>query len=183
MIADKFIGHLRWDRQTLSALIYAALVVLAGFAVVLSTIQMVERYRSYRETVEMLARFEERRLAGADTEAMPWPPGSPFLDGPSETVASATLMQLVTGAITRVGGSVVSTEVEPQAAQPKDQYLRVIATCDLEQGALQRFLHDIEAGMPFLFVDQLLVQSATTPNDSARLRVRVVISGLWPRTK
>src|SRR5262249_59215910 len=132
-------------------------------------IQMVGQYVDYRESVEALAQFEERRQAAADTEATPWPPGSPFLEGQSSTVASAALMQLVTGAIARAGGSVVSTEVEAQAAQPKDNYLRVTATCDLEQAALPRLLHDLEAGMPFLFVDQLLVQNSTTANESTRL--------------
>ena len=183
MIAGNVVGRLLMHRQNLSALIYGATVTALGFLIVFLMLQMFERFRSYQNSEEAQARFERRAQFSGETESAPWPPGSPFLEGQTATVASATLLQQVTGAITRAGGSVVSSEVEAQGAQPKDSYLRVIATGDLEQGALQRVLHDIEAGMPFLFVDQLLVQSSTTPNEGSRLRVRLAISGLWPRTK
>jgi general secretion pathway protein M len=183
MIGDKLVARVFSDHRAVSALAYAATIALLCSAIAWLSIDMVERYASYRDALETLAKFESRSPIGADAESESWPPGSPFLEGQTATVASATLLQQVTGVITRVGGSVVSTEVEAQAAQPKDNYLRVIATCDLEQPALQRLLHQIEAGLPFLFVDQLLVQSSATPNESSRLRVRLVVSGLWPRTK
>ena len=47
----------------------------------------------------------------------------------------------------------------------------------MEQPALQKVLYDIEAGMPFLFVDQLDVQvpQTTAKNESASGRIRVVL--------
>src|SRR5262245_15718049 len=183
MMANRPTGRVRWHRQHLAALTYVALVVLAGMTVVWAALNILERYSDYRESAEALAQFEGRAQMAAGAKSTPWPPGSPLLEGQTATVASAALMQQVSAAITRVGGSVVSTEVEAQAAQPKDDYLRVTATCDLEQAALPRLLHDIEAGMPFLFVDQLLVQNSTAVNESTRLRVRLVVSGLWPRAR
>jgi uncharacterized protein len=52
-----------------------------------------------------------------------------------------------------------------------------------EQPSLQKLLYDLEAGMPFLFVDQLDVQVSLTTamNESGSGRIRVVlgVSGQW----
>jgi general secretion pathway protein M len=57
----------------------------------------------------------------------------------------------------------------------------------MEQPALQKVLYDLEAGMPFLFVDQLDVQvpQATATSDSGTGRIRVVlgVTGQWQGTK
>ena len=86
-----------------------------------------------------------------------------------------SLLQRVTGAITRAGGDVVSSEIVPQVPEAKDGYLRAIATCELDQTAFQQLLYDIEAGMPFLIIDQLLVHSA----ERDRLRLVLTVTGLW----
>ena len=108
-----------------------------------------------------------------------WPPGSPFLEGQTVTVASAALLQRIADTITRAGGTVASTEIQPQAAQSKNGYVTAIANCELEQAALQQVLYDIEAGLPFLFIDQLTVQPQTLPGDGGRMRVLLGVSGLW----
>ena len=69
----------------------------------------------------------------------------------------------------------ISTEVEPQR-QANDRSLRAIASFELEQPALQQLLYDIEAGMPFLYVDQL---SVAPKNEEGRMRVLLTASGLW----
>jgi len=96
------------------------------------------------------------------------------------TVASAALLERLTSAVVRAGGDVVSFEVEPQSAQSKDGYVKVTATCELDGPQLQQLLFDIEAGMPFLFVDQLLAQAPVPANDRGRLRLVLAVSGLWP---
>ena len=111
------------------------------------------------------------------------PPGSPFLEGQTVTVASAALLQRMTSIITNAGGTVVSSEMVQQGAQSKDGYVTAIANCELEQEALQRVLYDIEAGLPFLFVDQLVVQTSSAPQESGRLRVQVGVAALWPGGK
>ena len=37
--------------------------------------------------------------------------------------------------------------------------ISLMASCEIEQPALQQLLYDLEAGMPFLFVDQLVAQA------------------------
>ena len=44
----------------------------------------------------------------------------------------------------------------------------VLASCELEHAALQRLLYDLEAGMPFLFIEQFVAQSPQTASRSRR---------------
>ena len=61
----------------------------------------------------------------------------------------------------------------------------MIANCEIGQPALQKLLYDIEAGMPFLFVDQLVVQApaGTSTGGDGRLRVMIAVSGQWQGAK
>jgi general secretion pathway protein M len=61
------------------------------------------------------------------------------------------------------------------------------ASCELDQPALQQLLYDLEVGMPFLFVDQLVIQApeAGTGQEGAagRMRVLLGVSGQWQGAK
>ena len=104
-----------------------------------------------------------------------------FVEGRTVTIAGAALVQRLTEAVTKVGGSVLSTQVDLPAARASTSAISVVASCELEQPALQQLLYDIEAGLPFLFVDQLHVQQplAAAASESGRLRVLVTVSGQW----
>ena len=160
---------------SLSATLYATLVGALCLTTLLSLAGVVERFRLRDESLKMLARLEENGQAGG--AAFPAPPGSPFLDGQTVTTASAALLERITSAITRADGSVLSSEVESQRTQSKDGYLKVSVTCELEQASLQQLLYDIEARMPFLFIDQLV--ASMPPSDGGRMRVVLDVSGLW----
>jgi len=160
------------------AMIYFATVAAFSLGALFALVTIAERYRELVTSSETLARLEERApnsSAGSAAEA--GPPGSPFLEGQTITIASAALLQRMTSAIARAKGNVVSSEVEPQSVQSKDGYVKVIASCELEQKALQQLLYDIEAGKPFLFVDQLEVQGPAS--EGGRMRVLLAVSGLW----
>lgn len=161
----------------LSAVLYCGLVLGLCLTIVLSLAHIYDRYANYEDSLAKLTRLQERPPTGGNDRATP--PGSAFLEGQTATVASAMLLQRVTGAITAVGGNVVSSEVEQGGAQSKDGYLKIVSTLEIRHDALQRLLHDLEAGMPFLFTEQLLVQTAISPAESDRLRVRLSVSGLW----
>lgn len=171
---------------SMPALCYVALVLALFVTVIFAVMNILQRHRAVIEFAARLARFEHRtpsssaepgRVAGNE------PQGSPFLNGQTVTVASAALLQRVTGAITHAGGNVVSSEVEPQDVHSADGLVQITATCELEQNAVQELLYDIEAGMPFLFVDQFLAQAPQPASDSGRVRVVLEVSGLWPGTK
>ena len=51
-----------------------------------------------------------------------------------------------------------SSQVDLQGPQSKDGFVTLLISCEMEQPNLQKLLYDLEAGMPFLFIDQLVVQ-------------------------
>src|SRR5262245_4833978 len=106
----------------LSAGLYLALVgafCLTTLWVLMDTIAL---HVARNDALRLLNRLQERAKLSSTvsgTALKAWPPGSPFLQGPTATVASASLVQQVAGAITQAGGTVISTEVEPQRPQSK----------------------------------------------------------------
>jgi general secretion pathway protein M len=164
-----------------SALLYVALVIALFLIVFFALADVAARHRILQNSAETLARLKAH-VPHSASEAITTdsgPAGSPFLEGPTVTVASAALLQRITSAISRVGGSVVSSEVAPQGVHSKDGYVRVIVSCEIEQAVLQDLLYDFEAGKPFLFVDQLVVQAPSTATEGGRMRVLLGLSGLW----
>ena len=101
------------------------------------------------------------------------------------TIAGAGLLQRVTAAVTKLGGNVLSSQIDLPGTQSRAGFLSIIASCDIDQGGLQRLLYDIEAGQPFLFVDQLSVQAPASfaSSGEGRLRVLLSVSGQWRGTK
>jgi len=179
MSAHHFIAQVVKRYPALSALSYVALVI-AGFLVAgIAAAQIEARYRAISESHEMLARLQGRASTGAgqpnslNGAAKP----SAFLSGSSITVASASLMQRVASIITAAGGTISSSEVEPQTTQGKDGYVKVTVSCEVEQNKLQQLLYEIEAGMPFLFIEQLVAQGPLP--DSPRMRLVIEVSGVW----
>jgi general secretion pathway protein M len=72
-----------------------------------------------------------------------------------------------------------------EGPQAKDGFVAVTVSCEVEQPALQQLLYDLEAGMPFLFVDQLVAQGPAAPGTTPQGKLRVVISvsGQWQGAK
>ena len=113
--------------------------------------------------------------------------GSPFLEGPTVTVAGASLLQRVAAAVGNAGGTIQSSQVDVTGSQAKDGVVGLVVSCEMEQPALQKVLYDLESGMPFLFIDQLDVQvpQATAIGEGTTGRIRVVLglSGQWQGSK
>jgi len=72
-----------------------------------------------------------------------------------------------------------------QDTQSRDGFVSLIASCEVDQPGLQQLLYDLEAGMPFLFVDQLEVQAPPngTSQDGGRMRLLIAVSGQWQGAK
>jgi general secretion pathway protein M len=186
MITPSTIDRYAARYPAIPVLIYVAAVLTLVLNAVLVLIDIVDRYRAVDAATEILARLERRAPVASsepDWQSAAPPPGSLFLEGDSITVASAALLERLTGAVARAGGNVASFEVEPERAESKEGYVKVIANCELNPESLQGLLYDIESGMPFLFVDQLVVQ-APQPNDAGpRMRVLLGLSGMWSGAK
>lgn len=107
------------------------------------------------------------------------PAGSAFLEGRTLNVAGAALLQRVGAAVHRVGGNILSSQVDLKGAHSKNGWIDLVVSCQIDQTSLQPLLYDIEAGMPFLFVDQLVVQAPTPGVTGNQMKVLLGVSGQW----
>lgn len=162
----------------LYVVVTGGLLAMAGMAVA----NILDHQRALAQTSDLLDQLQGRRARGAGTSPLA-PPGTPFLEGPTVTVAGATLLQRVAAAVGNVGGTIQSSQVDVLGTQAKDGFVGLLVSCEMEQPALQKLLYDLEVGMPFLFVDQLDVQvpQTTVANEGGVGKIRVVlgVSGQW----
>ena len=164
---------------------YVALIVLAMVLTWNAFSGFSDQRASLAATEGMLAQLETRSSAHT-SEGSPLasaPAGSPFLEGQTLNVAGAALLQRVATVIHRLGGNILSSQVDLESERAKDGWISLLVSCDLEQPALQDLLYDIESGMPFLFIDQLAVQAPTSGVNSSRMRVLITVSGQWWKNK
>jgi general secretion pathway protein M len=170
-----------------AAVAYACVMLLALFVIGGALVDMLGKRADVAAARAMLEQFEGRKTTTSrgSTTDIQGPAGSPFLDGATVTVAGAALLQRVSNAITRLGGNVLSSQIDLQGTQSKAGFVTVIANCEIDQPGLQKLLYDVEAGMPFLFVDQLSVQApaGTSAGVEGKLRVLIAVSGQWQGTK
>jgi general secretion pathway protein M len=162
-----------------AATAYAALVIVL-LAVAISSVADILGQRSLvAATADMLAQLEGRKApqAGARSGDAGAPSGSAFLEGATVTVAGAALLQRVAAAVTKAGGNVLSSQLDVQGPHAKAGFVSMVANCEMDQSALQSLLYDLEAGMPFLFIDQLDIQVASA--GEGRLRFLLGVSGQW----
>ena len=184
---DKLIGQAPWVAVVLYPLLVGLFVVVA----VITAIDLNSRREAWSAARDVLQQVEGRGVArrvNVATDDVSVPAGSPFLEGSSVSVAGAALLQRLTGAIVKVGGNILSSQIDLQALPSKPGYISVTTNSELDSRSLQPLLYDIEAGMPFLFVDQLVVQApaanaATANAQGGKLRVLMSVSGQWQRAK
>jgi general secretion pathway protein M len=161
-----------------AATIYGAVVIALLAATWLALAGIYSGESALAETSSLLDRLQGRKAAPlADSGTMT---GSPFLEGPSVTVAGAALLQRAAGAITKANGTIQSSQVDVAGSQGGMVKLQI--SCEIAQADLQRLLYDLEAGMPFLFVDELTAEmpQAVGANDGiGRMHVQLALSGEW----
>lgn len=166
--------------------LYPLLVVTFVFVVATTIVDLGERREAWSAAQDILQQVQGRSPARRGVTGAPEASaGSPFLEGATVSVAGAALLQRLTGAVARAGGTILSSQVDLQTSASKPGFISVTASSELDGPSLQPLLYDIEAGMPFLFVDQLAVQVPTgTANASGgKMRVLISVSGQWQRAK
>ena len=164
--------------------VYAGLVAALLIIAASSLIDLYNQRASVAASAAMLEQLEGRKPLTADKRSgeAGAPTGSAFLEGATVTVAGAALLQRVAAAVTKAGGNVLSSQLDVQGGpNAKAGFVSMVANCELEQSALQALLYDLEAGMPFLFVDQLDIQVATA--GEGKLRFLLGVSGQWQGVK
>lgn len=184
MIAGQAITRTLTHSPLIAVVLYAAvaggLLATAGLAVS----DIVGHQRALAQTSDLLDQLQGRKARGSGASPLAAEhPGTPFLEGPTVTVAGAALLQRVATAVGNVGGTIQSSQVDVLGTQAKDGFVGLVVSCEMEQQGLQKLLYDLEVGMPFLFVDQLDVQvpqtTAQNENGTGRIRVVLGVSGQW----
>lgn len=171
----------------LAALGYAVAVIVLLTLAWSGVSDILDKRQSVEAASDLLAQLEGRKpsvaLPGAPNGDAP--AGSPFLEGQTVTVAGAALLQRVADAVTKVGGNVLSSQVDVQGVQAKDGFVNVLASCEIDTTALQKLLYDLEAGMPYLFVEQMVAQSpqAISAQEGGRMRLLLGVAGRWQGEK
>src|SRR5262249_22746606 len=115
-------------RRSLAALGYLAAVGVLLVLTVSAVTGIFDQRAAIASSADLLAQLEGRRAPSrrpGETQAPAIPTGSPFLEGQTLTVAGAALLQRVADAVTKVGGSVLSSQVDVQGVQAKDGYVSV----------------------------------------------------------
>jgi general secretion pathway protein M len=171
-----------------AAVLYLAVIVVFIFMAFDTVFDLTERRSAVAAAAATLAQIEGRTPAGTSRPLVmsnvAVPEGSPFLEGATVSVAGASLLQRVAAATTQVGGNVLSSQVDLQGSQSKPGFVTVTASFEVEPSSLQRLLYDLEAGMPFIFVDQMVVQAPRTASaPGGKMRVLMTVSGQWRGTK
>ncbi len=183
MISGNAIARMLTRSPLIAVVLYIAvaggLLATAGISIA----DILSHRQALAQTTELLDQLRGRKPHGGAPSGAADHPGTPFLEGPTVTVAGAALLQRVASAVNNVGGTVQSSQVDVQGVQAREGQVGLVVSCEMEQPSLQKLLYDIEAGMPFLFVDQLDVQvpQTTSANESGSGRIRVVlgVSGQW----
>jgi general secretion pathway protein M len=156
---------------------YFALIVVFVFITMDSALQVLQRRDAVTAASEILRQIEVRDPARA--RAVPTdvgvPTGSPFLEGATVSVAGAALLQRVAAATKRVNGNTLSSQVDLKGPLSKTGFITATSSFEIDPARLQPLLYDLEAGMPFLFVDELAVQ-VPSGSEGGKLRVLLGVS-------
>ncbi len=105
----------------------------------------------------------------------------PFLDGRTVTIAGASLQERMAVAVANAGGALVSSQVDLDGPEAKNGFVGLTSSMEIGQAEVQSLLYDLEAGMPFLFVDKLSIQSPEQfgERETGRMRMTVSVTGQW----
>jgi general secretion pathway protein M len=180
-----YIEDLMVRSPIVSLSLYGGFICLFGFVIWSSVVDIVDRRQAVAIEAGVLEQFEQRRVRTGEGVELSNSGGSPFVEGSTVTVAGAALLQRVVAAIAKYDGHTLSSQLELSGNRSKTGFVSVVATCDIDQSGVQKLLYDLEAGMPFLFVDQLVVQapavSATASGE--KLHLLIGVSGQWQGAK
>jgi general secretion pathway protein M len=166
-----------------------AVVVYVGVVIVLFVISLFliadlrDKAAELAAAQMRLAQLSERSQQGSSASigSNPGVNGSPFLDGQTITVAGAALQQRVQEAVAKADGALMSSQVELDGPDAKNGFVGLTASMEVSQAAVQTILYDIEAGVPYLFVDKVSIQSPEIFGDpeSGRTRMTIGVVGQW----
>ena len=170
-------------RQALAIVAYAGVVIVLLAISLLLVVDLRDKAAEIAAAQMRLDELSERSRVNLSASIVPnaGVSGSPFLDGQTITVAGAALQQRVETAVAKAGGALMSSQVELDGPDAKKGFVGLTASMEVGQPTVQTILYDIEAGMPYLFVDKLSIQSPEVfgEPESGRMRMTIGVVGQW----
>ncbi|SHN87837.1 type II secretion system protein GspM [Bradyrhizobium erythrophlei] len=175
---------LRLDReQAISVAVLAVLLLACLFVAGLSVQMRSDAGSELAEHRELLSRLDTKMRAGAGRLNGAAPP-SAFLDAPTTGIANAKLQAYLAQLADLQQAGLVSTGAEPAKGDEAVDTVRIQATLDMNTRALRAVLYQLESGTPYVFVDTLTLQPASTTAGHAEdpiLRVTMSLRAFWRR--
>ena len=169
-------------RYWLALLIYMALLIWLAAVAVSAIANLLESRAALEQSRVLLARLDRQtRLVTSHGETNTAINGPPFLIGKTLTIGGAALQTRVEEAVKKAGGVVLSSQIDLQGPQAAEGFISLAESLEIDQAALQTLLYDVEAGMPYLFIENLTIQApqAVGEAEAAPMRVLIVVSGQW----
>ena len=166
---------------SVAALVYAGLLLVLIAATTLPIKSVLDQWDEVAALTGTLRLLDAHSMVPAhqDGEGV-IRKGSSFLEGPTVTVAGAVLLQRLGDVVTRHSGSMSSSQLDVQGPRANDGHISVTANLEVAEVALQSVLYELEAGMPYLFVDELVVEgNSSLATSGGKLRVTITVSGQW----
>ncbi|HSA81420.1 MAG TPA: type II secretion system protein GspM [Geminicoccaceae bacterium] len=176
------------------ALALLAALLLAGYVFVVAPV--LAAYRDTRQAIQeaqdLLQRY--RTLAGERTQLTEElaaleeraAQAGGYLEGSTDALAAVELQDRVRRIIERAGGQLQSTQILPASAVDATAPVRRAALriqLEIAISGLQSVLYELEAGQPYLFVNELTVRQrrtrrrANTPEEEPALDVSFEVFG------
>src|SRR5262249_34951592 len=84
---------------------------------------LLDRRADIAVALDVLVQLESQQQRNTHSATIQVPFGSPLLEGTTVTVAGASLLQRVSAAITRLGGNILSSQVELQGVEARQALL------------------------------------------------------------
>src|SRR3981081_4958693 len=114
------------------------LLGIAGIAV----LDIAGHRQALAQTADLLDQLRGRKARGGGASSLAAEhPGTPFLEGPTVTVAGATLLQRVAAAVANVGGTIQSSQVDVLGTQAKDGSGGRVVSFQIDQPSMGTVLH------------------------------------------
>jgi len=155
------------SRRQSRALAVALLLVVGGLLVRGVALPLWDTYARNEREIEQLRdhifRFErvaasldrlKRRVAEVEKARAG---NRQTLPESSPTFAAAALQDRVKSVVTESGGKLTSTQVLPPVQEGAFTRVTIAVRMSVANPVLQRVLYDLESGVPYLFVDKLMV--------------------------
>src|ERR1700758_2080002 len=139
----------------------ALLLLVCVFTVGLSTQMRSDASGELAERRELLSRLETRMRADAGRSNVAAPPTA-FLDAPTQGIASAKLQAYLAQLAELQHAGLMSSGGEAAKRDEAPDTIRLQATLDMNLKALRGMLYQLECGTPYVFVDALTVQPASS---------------------